>query len=71
MIDVLAKRCSSGDIWICAAKNHLRDHEWGMAFRAVNAGLEKGSLSDLEEAMSLRREVTGLLGVNDRVFDPH
>jgi hypothetical protein len=71
MLDVLAKRCSSGDVWICAAKKYLRENEWGMAFRAVHAGLDKGSLSDVEEAISLLREVTGLLGVKDRVLAPY
>lgn len=56
MIDVLAKRCSSGDVWICAAKKYLRENEWGMAFRAVHAGLDKGSLSDVEEVAAARRD---------------
>jgi hypothetical protein len=39
--------------------------------RLVLMGLEEGSLSEVEDAIGLQREVTGLLGVNDGVLDPN
>lgn len=62
MVEFLARKCRGGDLWISAAKMHLNKHEWGLARNAVLSGLEKGHLSDLEEARRLLEQICELLG---------
>ena len=61
MIDALTMKLVSGDLYVNLAKLHLSNHEWGLARRAIESGLEKGGLSDFAEARRLLREITCLL----------
>ena len=61
MIDALTMKSASGDLYVNLAKLHLSNHEWGLARRAVESGLEKGELSDFAEARRLLGEIISLL----------
>jgi hypothetical protein len=63
MIEMLAKKCRSGDLWIHAARRHLEKQEWGMARIALEHGLEKGELSDIDHAIALMVDIRERLGL--------
>jgi hypothetical protein len=63
MIKALARKTSTGDLYLCMAKQHLGNHEWGLALQAVDRALTKGSLSDVTEAQSLMHSIASLLGI--------
>jgi hypothetical protein len=43
MIELVAGKLRSGDLYINIARRHLALQEWGMALRAVEKGFQKGS----------------------------
>jgi len=73
MIETLASKASTGDLYLHIAKRHLSQHEWGEAWQAVDRALAKGRLSDLTEALDLLQSVSSILGIGvqqSRSLDP-
>ena len=62
MIELIAQRSGRGDVFVNLAKIHLANHEWGLALRAVQAGMEKGGLVDPPGANCLLREIHSCIG---------
>ena len=62
MIQLLARKSFSGELYVRIAKMHLENHEWGRALTAIDEALEKGGLVDGQEAYRLRGEICSLLG---------
>ena len=67
MIELLAEKSATGDLFINLAKLPLDDHEWGKARMAIQEGLAKGRLSDQEHAPS---DVAGCLPAHGRIARP-
>jgi len=67
MIEMLARKCQSGDLWISVAKARLQNHEWGLAYSALCSGMKTGGLSDLEDARRLLRDICERMGVPEAV----
>lgn len=63
MIDLLAKKTATGDLYIDMAVRHLAAHEWGQAKLAIERAIAKGQLSDPHKAQNLLRNVCTKLGV--------
>ena len=57
MIEIIAKKLTSGDIYVVKSKSHLEKHEWGLAYLSILAALEKGNLSEADAAQHLYREI--------------
>ena len=55
-------KSNTGQLLIELARKYLQNHEWRLACRALEAGLLKGGLKDLDEATNLPREVCDRLG---------
>ena len=66
IVERLAGRSCTGDLYVNLAEMYLREHEWGFALRAIERGMHKGQLSDPEAARDLRTRIGRLLGLNDR-----
>jgi hypothetical protein len=64
MIETLASKSATGDLYVTVAKRHLSRHEWGLARQAVERALAKGNLSDAKEAHNLMRRVASILGTD-------
>lgn len=62
MINLLARKCRTGDVYINLAARHLLDCEWGLARKAVEAGLKKGALADPGAAANLLHEICERMG---------
>lgn len=60
----LAEQSTSGDLYVRLAEMYLCEHEYGLAFGAVNRGLEKGHLSDTHAAQQLYVRIGDFLGVS-------
>jgi hypothetical protein len=43
---------------------YLGRHEWGLALKAVESGIDKGRLSDPDHAVRLREEIVIILGLD-------
>ena len=67
MIESLASKSATGDLYVAVAKRHLSRHEWGLARQAVERALAKGKLSNAGEARKLMRSVNNMLG--SKAFD--
>lgn len=63
MIDFLTTKSVSGDLCINRAVQHLDQHEWGLARRAVEEGLAKGHLTEPDRARELLRDIYRRLGI--------
>lgn len=63
MLDLLAMKCSGGELYVSLASRYLRDNEWGKAKIAIERAFEKGNLVDHESALKLLIEVNSRLGV--------
>ena len=61
MIECLASKSATGDLYVAVAKRHLSRHEWGLARQAVERALAKGKLSNAGEARKLMQRVTSML----------
>lgn len=57
MIELVARQSCRGDVYVNLARIYLARHEWGLALRAVHAGLDKGGLSDALGAVCLLGEI--------------
>jgi len=57
MLEVLAKKCRSGDLSIALAERHVSNHEWGLARIAVEQALTKGHLANPGHANQLLKDI--------------
>jgi len=57
MIDLLSKKTASGALYLNIAMRHLRNHEWGLARKAVEDAIAKGGLSAPVQARTLLSEI--------------
>jgi len=62
MIELLAKKSSSGDLFISLAQRHLANHDWGMARKCIEDGIAQGHLSNRDQALTLLEDITHRLG---------
>lgn len=65
MIEELAKKVHSGDVFVGLAALHLSNNEWGRAKTAIDQALRKGGLSDQNRAISLLEDINGRLGISN------
>jgi uncharacterized protein HemY len=63
MLDLLAKKCRGGDLYVSLASLHLHNNEWGKAKIAIERAFEKGNLVDHASAVRLLIDVNSRLGV--------
>ncbi len=63
---MLARKADSGDLSANLARQHLRNHEWGLAKIAVEDALARGRLSDPDKVHSLLAEIDDRLGLTPR-----
>ena len=64
MIELLARKSASGDLFINLAKHHLQEHEWGLARMAILEGLSRGKLSDLDQALAMLEDICLRLSIS-------
>ena len=64
IVEQLAAKSASGDLYLKLAEMYLSDQEYGLAFRAANRGLEKGRLSNQRAARKLQLKIGDMLGVS-------
>jgi hypothetical protein len=65
MIELLAKKADSGDIFVSIAALHMSNDEWGRARAAIVQALHKGGLSDQSRALDLFEDI------NRRLFNSY
>ena len=70
IVETLAERSLTGDLFVDLAEMYLGKHEWGLAFRAVERGIGKGRLSDPDHAARLREEIGMILGLGSISWNP-
>ena len=63
MIEILSRRCHSGDLCINLARQHLGNNEWGLAHMALQEGLARGRLSEPDTARALMKDICQRLGI--------
>ena len=63
MIEAIARKSTTGEIFINLARTHLRRNEWGRARIALEEGLSKGCLNNLDEAKEMQKDIYIRLGV--------
>ena len=63
MMNLLAQKSTSGDLSINLAQRQMASNEWGLALKNLNDGLEKGGLSDPEQAQRLFTDLCQRLGI--------
>ncbi len=63
MIEILSRRCHSGDLCINLARRHLGNNEWGLARKALEEGMARGRLSEPDTAIELMKEICQRLGI--------
>ncbi len=63
MLDILAKKSQRGDLCVNLARQHLLNHEWGLARMALEDALARGRLSEPELARTLQQEIYERLGL--------
>ena len=69
MLELLAKKSSRGDLCVNLARQHLLNHEWGLARMAVEDALARGQLSDFELVRSLQAEIYDRLGLGPKLTE--
>lgn len=69
MIDLVAKKLVSGDIYVVKASTHLKSGEWGMAYRSIATAFSRGNLSEEDWAYALYDEICERLDLGPRVTD--
>ena len=57
MIELVARKASTGQVDINRARMYLERHEWGLARMALEDGLSKGGLHDIGEVEDLLRDI--------------
>lgn len=67
MIELVARKVSSGDIYISKSRAHLDKNEWGMAYLSLQQALKKGNLSEEDKAIGLYREICMCLNLAPRL----
>jgi hypothetical protein len=63
MLHLLSKKTASGDLYISLARQHLKNHEWGLAKAAIEQGMTKGHLSDPDKACKLLQDICKRMGI--------
>lgn len=63
MLQLLSKKTASGDLYISLARQHLKNHEWGLAKVAIEEGMAKGRLSDPDKACKLLQDICKRMGI--------
>ena len=63
ILDLVSKKCSSGEVAVNLARIYLDRHEWGLARRSLLDALEKGGVGDLKLARTLLSEIDLRMGV--------
>jgi len=63
MIEEIARKAHSGDVFVSLAALHLSNNEWGRAKTAIDHAVRKGRLSDRNRAFSLLKEINDKLGI--------
>jgi len=58
MIEMLSKKTSRGDLYLALARQYLAHQEWGLARKAAEDALAKGSLSEPQLAIELFAEIS-------------
>lgn len=64
MIELIARKATSGQVCINKAKMHLERHEWGLARMAIEDGINKGGLKDNCEVEKLLSDIRRRLCIN-------
>jgi hypothetical protein len=64
VLDLVAKKASSGDVGINLARQYLLRQEWGLAKMAVEDALTRGCLTEPDVAQLLLDEVHDRLGIS-------
>lgn len=67
MIEQLARKLTSGDIYVSKSKAHFEKNEWGMAYLSLKEALKKGNLSEEDKAILLYREICLCLNLAPRL----
>jgi hypothetical protein len=57
MLKSVANKANTGNLLVNLAREHLYRHEWGEARMALETGLAKGSLDNLDEARKMLLEI--------------
>ena len=63
MIELVAKKLASGDIYVAKARDPLRKNEWGMAYRSLAMAFSKGNLSEEDSVYALHAQICDRLGI--------
>jgi len=69
MLDLVARKSSTGEVYLNIARAYLRKHEWGMARMAIEDALSKGHLRDPAKAHRLSREISRRLSTRPELLD--
>ena len=67
MIELVARKLTSGDVYVAKCRAHLQKNEWGMAYRSVETALLKGNLSEEDSVIILYSDVCERLGLAPRL----
>ncbi len=67
MIELLSRRCHSGDLCINLARRHLGNNEWGLARMALEEGMARGRLSEPDTARELMKEICQRLNISSAI----
>jgi len=63
MLDLLARKASTGDLYVNMAEHHLENHEWGQAIMAIEKAVAKGRLSEPDRVGTVLRDIHDRLGI--------
>jgi hypothetical protein len=69
VLELLAKKSSGGDLSVNLARQHLLNHEWGLARMAVEDALARGRLSEPNQARLLQAEIYYRLGLGANIAE--
>jgi len=57
MLELIARNSQTGEVALNAARRYVERHEWGQARLLLEAALEKGFLSEPQQARAMLRDV--------------
>ena len=63
MLDLLSVKSNNGEIAVNLAERYLAENEWGLAKKALEDGLLKGGISDIDGAIYLLTEICDRLDI--------
>jgi hypothetical protein len=63
MLDLLAKKCTTGEVSLSLAEHYLAAHEWGLAKRAIDEAMSRGGLVNMDHAIGLLGDICQRMGV--------